>query len=349
MCPVGLLAAAVTAAPPLESLPVPAHDIPSLSPPLGHARSDVHGWLWLPIDGGAKATKASAVTELKGWWYHHTPEFWNYSCHNFEIMVAATLTLDHPVVGLPLPPATERLSTEYVFTPPAFSLDELITGEALSFYGHFTNGSFDTKQYYILSNGTIKVEEVTTVHYLWDDQHTAVSPMLQQAYLSYPRAVQPTTGASSPAGLKHAFQPVNDTTDGGLSAGPATAAVHHLYWLHVLRRAPDYDQVVHVTVDAASCLWQHGDSVADVAAAGATFGTTLANDVQHRLFAGTHAVTLFTERSRGSKTKTTCNATAVEEVHCVVMPDSFAKCPPRTSAASQPVSGAGAGYVQDAA
>ncbi len=326
---------------PLGSLPAPGRDIPAgVSPPLAHGRNDVHGWLWLPIDNGANvstglgasAAEAGNVSELQGWFYHHTPEFWWYSCHNFEIMIAATLRLDHSVGGLPLPPLAEAMNTEYVFTPPAFSLDELINGEATQFYGHFTNGSFDTPQYYILSNGTLTVDSLPTVHYLWDDNVTTVPAMKQQAYLSYPRAarIPAAITPASNAGGGH-----GDDGGGGQHhravvalKEEATGQAAHLYWLHVLRSAPDYDQIVHVTVDPATCDFRHGDSFADVVAVGATFGTDLQNDVLHRLHSGEHQVTLFTNASRDADDKTTCNATVLREVHCVVMPDSFATCPP---------------------
>ena len=305
------VAAAATPVPTWHSLPLPAHDIPkNIDPPLQHGRHDVHGWLWLPIDDGANASVAAQpVSELRGYFYHHTPEFWSDSPHNFEIMISATLKLDHGVAGLPLPPTDSVLNTEYVFTPPAFSLDELITGSASSFYGHFTNGSFDTPQYYILSNGTMTVDDVTTAHYLWDDSRLPVPDMLQQAYISYPRAVTP--GAR-----------VAETSR-------SSNAVAHLYWLHILQRAPDYDQIVHVTLDTLTCEWRHGDTAEDALGSGANFGTDFQNDVLHRLPTGNHTVQLLTDASRNFTDKTTCQVTVVEEVHCVIMPDSFAKCPPR--------------------
>ncbi len=353
------VAAASQPAPPLESLPMPARDIPTdLDPPLNHGRNDVHGWLWLPIEDGSVGVE-QPVSTLHAWFYHHTPEFWFTSQHNFEIMVAATLQLDHAVDGLPLPPAAETMGTEYVFTPPAFSLDDFITGEAKSFYGHFTNGSFDTPQYIWLSNGTLTVEDTTTVHYLWDDNHTSVSPMDLQAYLSYPRRLPTTARTGAAAADSNVVGRRSLSADGHLRRALATpsssssfsssfktpadsnsssntdstnSSLHHLYWLHVLRRAPDYDQIVHVTLDSASCTWRHGDSEADIGAVGATFGTDLDNDVMNRLHAidgddNMHTVRLFTNRSRAFDDTTTCNVTVLREVHCVIMPDSFATCP----------------------
>jgi hypothetical protein len=290
------------------SLPLPAHYIPvEINTTLGHGRNDVHGWLWLPKDTVQSSREPVSIVE--GYWYHHTPEFGTQSPHDFEIMVEASLSLDTPVKGLPLPPEVPVMSTEYVFTPPAFSLDELITGETKAYYGHFTNGSFDTAQYYTLSNGTLTVNKISTVHYLYDGQSNAT--IAEQAYLSYPRS---------------SGKPVNSKL--------------HLYWLHLLwsgrgtgeagSHAPDYDQMVHVTIDLDSCNWMHGDSPIDATQVGATFTTDMPNQLSNRLHTGTHRVTLQTEHSRGqdNKTKTSCVATVMEELHCVVMPDSLTKCPP---------------------
>ena len=109
------------------SLPLPNPDIPAdISPPLKDGRVSVHGWLWLPWD---RSDSVPDHVPLLGWFYHHTPEFFTDSPHNFELMLAASLTLkDTSVVStLPIPPQTDLVGTEYVFTPPEFSQDKLIT------------------------------------------------------------------------------------------------------------------------------------------------------------------------------------------------------------------------------
>jgi len=164
-----------------RSLPMEPIYIPS-NVTVDHGRVSVHGWLWLPDD--TNHSTDGSTSEITGWFYHHTPEFGIYSPHDFEIMVCASLSLEKKVEGLPLPPATSMLSTEYVLTPSEFSLDELITGKKNRSYGKFSNDSFDTKRRYTLSNGTLHIRERTTIHYLWDLKD---EPMSQQAYLSYPR------------------------------------------------------------------------------------------------------------------------------------------------------------------
>ena len=297
-------------------LPLPARRIPDgIVRPGG--RSSVHGWLWLPTDNHGQALADPNVCTTQGYFYHHTPEFWQLSEHNFELMVGGTLSLDNCTAwaSLPIPPAAPALDTEYVFTPPTFGLDDLISGEVDSFRGRFTKGSFDTPQVpgtpiipgcgpcgEMLSMATLSVTELPTVHYLWDLEN---QPMPQQAYLSYPRrdANEQATGQN----------------------------VVDLYWVHVLWSAPDYDQVVHVTLDVDSCQWSQDDSVEHALAVGATFATRLTNDVSHRLHTGVHSVSLLTEQARDQAdqaNKTTCLATVVKEIHCVTMPDSFARCPP---------------------
>lgn len=279
---------------PFPDLPMPSVYIPSSAGVQHGGRDSVHGWLWLPTDDCCNNST------LTGYFYHHTPEFGVASPHDFELMVEGTLTLDDSLTGLPLPPATPALGTEYVFTPPTFPLDELINGERRTFQGRFTNGSFDTLQRHLLSNASLEVSALPVVHYLHDLTNQTLPA---QAYLSFPR---------------HHRRSI-------LKSG-----IVHLYWLHLLWSAPDYDQIVHVTVDFESCEFRNGDTRLDVSAVGATFATGLPNAVGHRLHSGLHVVSMVTERSAASAagTKpTTCVATVVEEVHCVVMPDSFAKCP----------------------
>jgi len=277
------------------ALPLPARDIPAnLNPPFNSGRIDVHGWLWLPF-----ITNEQNPRVLHGWFYHHTPEFWTDSPHDFEIMVKAELTLDTQVANLPLPPQVELIGTEYVFTPPAFSLDDFITQKTTSYYGRFTNGSFDTPQRYLLSNGTLKVTDLVTVHYLKQDQPVGYTAL---PYYSYPRSI-----------------------------GDNSSDVKHLYFLHLEEKTPEFDQIIHVTVDPSSCVWHGADNIDDLIAPGATFQfPNMVNDVKHRLGPWNSAPIAFllTEKSKSDNTHTVCRVKVLEEIHCVVVPDSFANCPP---------------------
>jgi len=279
------------------ALPLPARDIPSnLNPPLGSGRVDVHGWLWLPTEQTSGPPDPKVLT---GWFYHHTPEFWTTSPHDFEIMVKGQVVLDDDVPNLPVPPKVDVVGTEYVFTPPSFSLDQLITSTVLNYRGRFTNGSFDTPQRYVLGNGTLTVSDLVTVHYLSQD---ATSAYTLSPYFSYPRKI-----------------------------GDTTSAVKHLYFLHLEEKMPDFDQIIHVTLDPTTCTYAAGDTISDVIAPGANFVfPNYPNDVKRRVGpwnSGNLDVTLYTERTKNGNEHTTCKVHVLEENHCVVVPDSFANCP----------------------
>jgi hypothetical protein len=79
-----LLAVAISVMASNPSLPLPARYIPAnINATLSHARNDVHGWLWLPKD--YTEPPKGPVSELGGYWYHHTPEFGKQSPHDFMV------------------------------------------------------------------------------------------------------------------------------------------------------------------------------------------------------------------------------------------------------------------------
>jgi len=284
-------------------LPVPARDIPkNLNPPLAHGRVDVHGWLWLPTD--VSETNGS-VSMLVGWFYHHTPEFFYDSPHNFEIMAKGSLALNNPVSGLPLPPTSPLVGTEYVFTPPAFSLDDVIVSALTTFHGKFSNGSFDTPQRYLLSNGTISITELVNVLYL---DSKAPKGYHHLVYLSYPRFV---------------------------GRRPSNPDEVHLYFLHLLEKSPDFDQIVHVVLNASSCEnfmeGKRNQAAASVPpglySPGATFVVEQSrNDVLYRLSPKNATVNVAWIGPK--RHYALCKTQVLEEIHCVTVPDSFANCPP---------------------
>jgi len=271
------------------TLPLPSRDIPKdLSPPLDHGRVSVHGWLWLP-------TTQNQSSNLSGWFYHHTPEFYHDSPHNFEIMVQGHLLLDKFVPGLPFPPSVDLVGTEYVFTPPEFSLDDVITSTTSKFYGKFSNSSFDTPQRYILTHGSLFIDKLIDVHYL-DANATAGFPNL--VYLSFPRS----------------------------SLEEDVDEIKNLYFLHLLEKSPDFDQIVHITINVSTCIWADGQTAKDISLPGATFVfPSIVNSVETRLFPSPKLLNaqLITSTQSGSQ----CQLQVIEEIHCVVVPDSFANCP----------------------
>ena len=279
-------------------LPRPNHDIPSdIYKSLNNARVDYHGWQLLPIDRDESTSKDAVI---EGYFYHHTPEFWHESPHDFELMAFGKLHLANSSFfsTFPFPPSSANLGTEYVFTPPAFSLDEFILGtlpyEAMD--GKFTNGSFDTDQRYLLSEGHLEIVDIPTVKYL---NQTNTVGYKELPYLSYPRNIGED----------------QSTLNGE----------NHIYLLHYLEAMPEFDQIVHGII--RGCQYRGTDSVKDVLIAGATFVFPgIANDINSRL-SPLNSVVIAELQTKNDNPPTICKIEIVEELHCVKVPDSFEKCP----------------------
>ncbi len=290
----------------LPSLPLPNYYVPSSieSNLTTGGRMSVHGWLMLPWD---RPASTPASVPVSAWLYHHTPEFFTESPHDFLLLISAELTLANTSVvpTLPLPPTSLLLGTEYVFTPPQFSLDELILSSTMP-AGVLSNGSFDTPQRYPLSAGKMHISsepEMRTVHYL--NQSTPCT-YANPVYLSYPRAV-PLQAAS-------AAEPL------------------HLYLLHLVYASPDYDQALHIRVDPSSCSSAVSPAVLHAMGATWTF-PSLGPGVLQRAVPSPEAQPVLLMLEGGQQVK--CSALVLEEIHCVTIPDSFAKCPPTTAQQQQ--------------
>jgi hypothetical protein len=278
----------------LPQLPLAPISIPrNLTPPLAHGRVDVHGWLWLPVESPVQNDSF-----LVGYWYHHTPEFFHTSPHDFEIVTFGQLQLlSNAVHGLPVPPMAEYVGTEYVLSPPKFSLDDLVNGSLSQITGPFANGSFDTPQRYVIAPVATLSFRLAFVHYM---SATAPANFAHLPYASFPRSLKPR---------RHSV---------------------HLYFVHILQQSPDFDQTIHGVVDLRSCRFFGADSAQDVFAEAANWVVPHSmNNVTHRLMPNVKSVemALMTESTRTAPKRTTCQVTILEQVHCVVVPDSFANCP----------------------
>lgn len=282
----------------LPSLPLPSYSVPpaiSSNLTVG-GRFSRHGWLMLPWN---RSPSAPATMPINAWFYHHTPEFFEDSPHDFLLMVSGQLSLANTSVTpmLPLPPAVDTLGTEFVWTPPAFSLNDLIVRPALA-PGLLQNGSFDTPQRFDLSQGTIDLFSERTVHYL-DSTNDCSYPT--PVYLSYPRAFPRGAALESPL---------------------------HLYFVHQVWASPDYDQVIHVTLDPDSCAAAVPASTLN--GVGVTYSfPKLGADVLSRAMPADEPQTVLVHLTAQSTVQ--CAVVVLEQIHCVVMPDSFADCPPVTS------------------
>jgi hypothetical protein len=137
------------------------------------------------------------------------------------------------------------------------------------------NGSFDTTFERIpIALGNISVEQLVTV--AWMNASQAIEPSPQMSYFAYPR--------------------------GGL----------HIYFAHVLTAMPDFDQVIHATMDASCFPATLGSRW--------TFGG-VKNTIDSRLRASD--VPLQASDDAGN----TCMFTVLEELHCVIGPDMGDRCP----------------------
>ena len=300
--PVSAAACAGPALAALPTLPLPSYYVPASvsSNFTAGGRFSRHGWLMLPWD---RSADAPAAQPINAWFYHHTPEFFLDSPHDFLLMLSGQLILANTSVTplLPLPPAAETLGTEFVWTPPAFSLNDLIVTPSLA-PGLLQNGSFDTPQRFDLSDGKIDLLPDRTVHYL---SSTAACSYANPVYLSYPRAYPRGAALESPL---------------------------HLYFVHLVWASPDFDQVLHVTLDPASCASEV--SAETLNGVGVTFSfPTLGADVLSRPMPAEDVQSVLVYLP--SQPAVQCAVVVVEQVHCVIMPDSFANCPPVTRTRKQ--------------
>ncbi|UJR26272.1 hypothetical protein I4U23_007612 [Adineta vaga] len=275
---------------------------PVPTPPGG--RMAVHGWLILPWD--------TNVTDgpIQAWFSHHVPEFWTDSPHNFQIILNGLLT---PIscfntestaqpIPIPYPPRDNLLHYEYTITPPPeFSLNDLLLGTLTELKGVVYNGSFDTSYQRIpLALGTLTVRELTTAVYLNESKLIPSYPELR--YLSYPRDMSPTAD---------------------------TKPFQHVYLAHEIHSVPDFDHVVHASIDTTRChcetkfpsLCNSQNLLQAIRTPGIEWAfPTLTNDLNSRL------KPLMVIRGRITSGPVLCPITILESIHCMVGPDFDTKC-----------------------
>eukprot|EP00455_Lapot_gusevi_P044925 TRINITY_DN5689_c0_g4_i3.p1 TRINITY_DN5689_c0_g4~~TRINITY_DN5689_c0_g4_i3.p1 ORF type:complete len:170 (-),score=43.60 TRINITY_DN5689_c0_g4_i3:9-518(-) len=166
------------------------------------------------------------------------------------------------------------------------------------------NGSFDTPYpRVVMTSGVFVINQLTTVHYL---NETASDAFPSMPYLSYPRSTQP----------------------------PSTTTLSHFYFSHLIHVEPDFDQVIHGTIDFNTCAAPSISLPASVPAAmnkpGATWVVPhLTNDLAHRLAPG-HNVNVVLMTNDAATNGTSCMMHVLEEIHCVVGPGFGDNCPPLT-------------------
>jgi hypothetical protein len=271
-------------------------------PPGG--RRAVHGWLILPWN--------TNVTDgpIQAWFSHHVPEFGIDSPHNFQIILNGLLTSlpcfnTEPTpkpIPIPYPPQDSLLQYEYTITPPPeFSLNDLLLERLTELKGVIYNGSFDTSYERIpLALGTLTVRQLTTVIYLNDSKSIPSYPDLR--YLSYPRDMSPSA---------------------------ATKPFQHLYFVHEIQSIPDFDHIIHVSIDTTQChcdtkfpaLCDNKRLFQEILTPGIEWSIpTLTNDLKNRLLPP------LTIRGRITSGPVLCPITVLESIHCMIGPDFNKKC-----------------------
>lgn len=238
---------------------------------------------------------------------HHTPEYYDGDettrvlqpeefPHDWQLIFLGTLSPvavdgSGPAAPLTIPTDTPLLGAEYTMTPPPnFSLNSLLNGELGWLLGSVYNGSFDTPYERIpIAIGNVSVLSLTTTQ--WLNASAALTPTANLQYLSYPR--QP----NAPAG---------------------TAPL--LYMAHQITAQPDFDQVIQV--ELSQCT---GDVSAGLVPGVAWVFPGTSNTMNTRLMPG--GAPWKVALAAGS-TPLTCQATVLEEIHCVAGPDFGNPCPP---------------------
>ncbi|CAF0721033.1 unnamed protein product [Rotaria sp. Silwood1] len=271
-------------------------------PPGG--RMAVHGWLILPWD--TNITDGS----IQAWFSHHVPAFGIDSPHNFQIILNGLLTPlscfnTEPIpkpIPIPYPPHDNLLQYEYTITPPpAFSLNDLLLENLTEFKGVIYNGSFDTTYERIpLALGTLTIRQITTAVYLNDSQLIPSYPDLR--YLSYPR---------------------------DMSSSGATKPFQHMYFVHEIHVIPDFDHIIHVSIDTTQCHCDRKSSLLcnnkrilqQIRTPGVEWSfATLTNDVKNRLLPPTII------KGRITNGPVLCPITVLESIHCTIGPNFDKKC-----------------------
>jgi len=269
-------------------------------------RNAVHGWLILPWE---QPEPKEPTTKVSAWFVHHTPEFWTDSPHNFQLILGGTLTPMSvaenitDIIPLPYPPSAELLVDEFTFTPPPpFSLNDLLSGGIKQLIGVFFNGSFDTPYERVAEAiATLDITSMPTA--TWLNISSAIVPYTFQRYLSYPR-----------------------------SATVETQGQQHYYLSHEIHAAPDFDSVIHVTIDLDTCscsscsATQQQEMLTQIHQAGAEWEMVdFKNTLSDRLTAE-NAPKPFNANLLGWEEPVTCSMSFLEEIHCVVGPGFFNKC-----------------------
>ncbi|CAF4326346.1 unnamed protein product [Rotaria socialis] len=218
----------------------------------------------------------------------------------FVLVIIAISTLranaQYPV---PIPPGGRMAVHGWLILPWNTNATE---GPIQAWFSHHVPefGADSPHNFQIVLNGTLTVRELTTAVYL--NESTSVPSYPDLRYLSYPR---------------------------DMSSSGDTKPFQHMYFAHEIHSVPDFDHIIHVSIDTTQChceknfplLCNSENILQQIRTPGVEWSfPTLTNDLQNRLLPPTVI------KGRITSGPVLCPITVLESIHCMIGPDFNHKC-----------------------
>lgn len=225
-------------------------------------------------------------------WITHKPAF--ESPHDYQLVFLAYLT-NSTIDPLPFPTNVTRLNNKWSLMSESMSLNNLINGNLTTFRSELYVGDFEQSGTF-LGNVTVNIiHPLLTVVQLNESE---IEPYQTLRYTSYLLTNSTLTNEQ----------------------------VIHFYFLHQIRVQPDFDTVVHVTINPANCTTdidrnQLNDLLEQSGNQWAFHG--IENDAADRL---TRATVGVRAQLLGDVYSTSCPVHIVEEIQCTIGPDFSEDC-----------------------
>lgn len=225
-------------------------------------------------------------------WITHKPSF--HSPHDYQLVFLAYIT-NSTIDPLPFPTNFTRLYNKWTLASESMSLNNLLNGNLTSFRSELYVGDFEQSGTF-LGNVTINIiHPLLTVVQL---NQSEIEPYEILRYTSYLLTNSTLTSEE----------------------------VIHFYFLHQIRVQPDFDTVIHVTINPANCTTdidrnQLNNLLTQPGNQWAFHG--IENDAGDRL---TRASTGARGQLLGDIYSTSCPVRIVEEVQCTIGPEFSEDC-----------------------
>ncbi|UJR33498.1 hypothetical protein I4U23_020943 [Adineta vaga] len=226
-------------------------------------------------------------------WISHKPMF--RAPHDFQLAFLGLVT-NSTVNPLPLPTNITQLSNQFTIEPlQQWSLNDLINGNITNFRTKLYTGNFEQGGRYLCDVTINIIRPLLTVVQLNETEVESYQPVSYSSYLLSNSTL---------------------TTDNRI----------HVYLLHQIRVQPDFDSIVHATINPADCttdidrnqlsnlLQQNGNQWAFPG---------IENDIGDRL---TRASGSVRAQLLGDIYNTICKINVVAEIQCTIGPDFYEDC-----------------------